>query len=40
MLIDVETGRTVERIPFRSDFDVLRRRLSDTEFDGMIVRIN
>jgi hypothetical protein len=40
MLIDIETGRTIDRIPYRSDFDALRKRLTDAEFDQMIARIN
>lgn len=40
MLIDIETGRTIERIRFRSDFDALRKRLTEAEFDQMIARIN
>jgi hypothetical protein len=40
MLIDIETGRAINRIPYRSDFDALRKRLTDAEFDQMIARIN
>lgn len=40
MLIDVETGRVINRIPYRDDFDVLRRRCSEDEFDRMVARIN
>ncbi len=40
MLIDVETGKTIERIPYRHDFDVLRSRLSPAAFDDMVTRIN
>jgi hypothetical protein len=40
MLIDVETDRPIERVPYRSEFDTLRRRLSSAEFDGMVDRIN
>ena len=40
MLIDIESGRPIERIPYRSDFDAVRRRLTDVEFDEMILRIN
>jgi len=40
MLIDIDTGRQIDRIPYRSDFDALRRRLSNAEFDGMVERIN
>lgn len=40
MLIDIDTGGAMERIPYRSQFDALRIRLSDVEFDGMVARIN
>jgi hypothetical protein len=40
MLIDVETDRPIDRIPYRAEFDALRRRLSDVEFDQMVDRIN
>ena len=40
MLIDIESGKTIERIPHVGDFNSLRRRLSDDEFDRMIGRIN
>lgn len=40
LLIDVESGKVIDRIPYRSDFDVLRRRCSAEEFDRMVGRIN
>lgn len=40
VLIDVESGKTIDRIPFRSEFDALRVRLSPAEFDGMVARVN
>lgn len=40
MLIDIETGRTIEQVPFKHDFDVLRSRLSQSDFDAMVERIN
>lgn len=40
MLIDIDKDRPIQTIPYRADFDALRRRLSDAEFDGMIARIN
>jgi hypothetical protein len=40
MLIDIETGRTIAQVPFRRDFDVLRSRLSESDFEGMVERIN
>src|SRR5688500_2057520 len=40
MLIEVDTGRPISRIPYRDKFDALRARLSDLEFEAMIARIN
>jgi len=40
MLIDIDSGRPITRVPYHKDFDVLRSRLSETEFDSMIARIN
>ena len=40
MLVDIESGRTIDQVPFRREFDVLRSRLSDTDFDVMAARIN
>lgn len=40
MLIDVDTGRSVDLIPYRTQFDTLRKRLSVAEFDAMLDRIN
>ena len=40
MLIDVETGKAIEHVPFRRDFDILRERLTAAEFEAMVVRIN
>jgi hypothetical protein len=40
MLIDIETDKRIERIPYRSEFDALRRRLPEAEFDAMVARIN
>jgi hypothetical protein len=40
MLIDIESGKTVDRVPFQRDFDTLRARLSDAEFDVMVARVN
>jgi hypothetical protein len=40
MLIDIDKNRPIERVPYQSDFEALRRRLSDDEFDGMITQIN
>jgi len=40
MLIDIETGRVIEQVPFRQEFDVLRSRLSEADFEAMVARIN
>lgn len=40
MLIDIERDKPVTEVPFRRDFDTLRNRLSESEFDGMVARIN
>jgi hypothetical protein len=40
MLIDIETGMAIEQVPFRGEFDVLRGRLSDADFEAMVARIN
>jgi hypothetical protein len=40
MLIDIDTGKIVDMVPFRDKFDILRGRLSDAEFDTMVARIN
>ena len=40
MLIDIESDEPIDRIPHRAEFDALRRRLSDAEFEAMVARIN
>ena len=40
MLINIDTGKVVDRVPGRQEFDVLRGRLSEAEFDAMVGRIN
>lgn len=40
MLIDIETGRVIEQVPFRQEFDLLRGRLSEADFEAMVARIN
>lgn len=40
MLIDIDTGKVIDRVPGRQDFAVLRGRLSAEEFDAMVARIN
>lgn len=40
MLIDIESGRTIDQVPFKRDFDVLRSRLAEADFDAMVERVN
>lgn len=40
MLIDITTGKEIGRIPYRREFDAIRSRLSEAEFDGMVARVN
>jgi hypothetical protein len=40
VLIDVMSGKAIHTIPYRSQFDALRARLSDEEFEAMVARIN
>lgn len=40
MLIDIDSGKLIDRVPFTSDFDALRARLAPAEFDAMVDRIN
>lgn len=40
MLIDIDTGKVIDRIPYSHDFDTLRNRLSRDEFDAMVARVN
>ena len=40
MLIDVDTDKVIENVPYRRDFDALRARLSDAEFEAMVARID
>ena len=40
MLIDIDTGSQISRVPYPSDFDRLRQHLTDAEFDTMVARIN
>lgn len=40
MLIDIDSGKTIDRIPYRAQFDAFRARLSPSEFETMVARIN
>ncbi len=39
MLIDLDTMREIKAVPFQPEFDLVRRRLTDDEFDAMVARI-
>lgn len=39
MLIDLETGRTIDWIPFQKDFELIRERLAE-DFDVVVAEIN
>ena len=40
MLIDVMSGKEIHRIPYEREFNALRARLTDAEFDAMVARID
>jgi hypothetical protein len=40
VLIDIESGRVLTSVPYSREFEALRKRLSEREFDGMVARIN
>lgn len=40
MLISIETGKPIDRIPGRREFEALRKRLTDAEFATMVDRVN
>lgn len=40
MLIDIDSGRTKDLVPYAPQFEALRRRLTTPEFDAMVARIN
>ena len=40
MLIDIETGKVKAKVPHEPEFNALRGRLSEGEFDEMVARIN
>ena len=40
MLIDIETGREIDRVAYQGRFELLRKRLSDGEFEGIVAAIN
>jgi hypothetical protein len=40
MLIDIDKGRQITRIPFKKGFDAMRKGLTSQEFDHAVLRIN
>jgi hypothetical protein len=40
VLIDIDTLKEIDRIPYRPSFDTLRGRLSNDEFEAMVARVN
>ncbi len=40
MLIDIHSGLPINRMPYKKEFDTLRTRLSEDEFEAMVERIN
>ncbi len=40
MLIDIEHDRPITRVPFRKDFEILRKRMTTEEFEAAVDRIN
>jgi hypothetical protein len=40
MLIDIDNGQTIDRIPYAAEFEALRQRLSEAEFVAMVARVN
>ena len=40
MLIDIDSGKSIQRIPYKREFYAIRGRLSGAEFDAMVARIN
>lgn len=40
MLIDILTKKRIDSVPYRQQFDTMRSRLSDAEFQAIVDRIN
>lgn len=40
MLIDIDRQRRINRVPYQRDFDAVRRRVSEGEFEAMVARVN
>ncbi len=39
-LIDIDSGQEITHVPYERDFEIIRARLSDEEFQSMVDRIN
>lgn len=39
-LFDIETSKEIKRVPFAREFEAVKNRLSDEEFDAIVRRIN
>jgi hypothetical protein len=39
-LIDIDTGKTITKVPYAREFDAVRKRLTTAEFDAIVARIN
>lgn len=40
MLIDIDTGKEITKMPFGADFERFRKRLSTEEFDAIVLKVN
>ncbi len=40
MLIDIDKDKVIDWVPRQAEFEALRRRLSEAEFESMVARVN
>jgi hypothetical protein len=40
MLINIDSDRQIQQVPYQEQFDLLRSRLSEAEFDDIVAGIN
>jgi hypothetical protein len=40
VLIDIESDKLIQTVPYKREFDALRARLSEADFESMVARIN
>ena len=40
MLIDIDSGRPITKVPYQAEFDQVRSRLSEDQFSRMVARVN